>query len=325
VGEFQLDVVALIGGDAVHRYVYPYGIEVEDNKDDIQEVPNELLDATEDWLRWREEDARKKTAPFENRRQPRVLSVGAGLTEGREERLYPLKLRLGVTDYFNSQCTNFAIKLLLPNGESIGEVYGGDHNEFENSDLANPLATNFSVVTCGDHEKYIFATQRGKMVGGNASLEPWNRVPAVSGTGHPVYDRDPKTKIFCPFQAGMREAMEENLGDYALSPEEIVFFGFARTGLMMFPFLFGEIRLKNMTFSQFSSQRIIHRNDVLAKEGRPFTIESVTDWIRELYLHFDSDGNNISWQSHTGIFSLYQSLIYEFPDQIPYINSRLKS
>jgi serine/threonine protein kinase len=324
VGEFSLDVVPLIGGDAVHRYVYPHGIKVEDDTENLQEVPNELLDATEDWLRWREADANRRTAPFENRRQPRVVNVGAGLTEGREERLYPLKLRLGVTDYFNTQCTNFAINLLLPNGQSIGEVYGGDHNEFESSGLANPLATNFSVVTCGDPQKYIFTTQRGKMVGGNPEFDPWNRVPAISGTGHPLYDQDPETKVFCPFQAGLREATEENLGDYALSPEEIVFFGFARTGLMMFPFLFGEIRLRNLTASQFRSERIIHRNDVFDKEGRPFTIEDVTEWIRELYLRFDKDGKNVSRPSHTGIFSLYQSLIYEYPDQIPYINSRLK-
>ena len=322
-GDFELDVVPIIGGDAVHRYDYPRGIVVDSSLDNIQEVPNILLDASEDWLRWREADARRRGAPFENRRQPRVLGIGADLTEGQDERLYPLRLKIGVTDYFNTQCTNFAINLLLPNGECMGEAFGGSHNDFTESELANPLATNFSVVTCGDNEKWIFMTQRGKMVGGNAEFDENNRVPAISGTGHPFYDRDASTGKFCPFEAGRREAVEETLGDYPLQLEELVFFGFARTGLMMFPFLFGEIRLNNMKAKQFRSQRVIHRNDVYAKEGRPFTISSVTDWIKELYQRHDKNRKNISRPSHTGIFSLYQSLIYEFPDDIGKINQLL--
>ena len=323
MGDFELDVVAIVGGDGQHKYGYPQGIIVESSMDEIQEVPNILLDASEDWLRWREADASRRGAPFENRRQPRVLGIGSGLTEGSDERLYPLRLKIGVTDYYNTQCTNFAINLLMPNGKTIGEMYGGEHNDFQSSSLANPLATNFSVVTCGGGEKHIFMAQRGKMVGGNAEFPSENRVPAISGTGHPFYDRDPSTGRFCPFEAGRREAIEENLGDYPLQLEEIVYFGFARTGKMMFPFLFGEIRLPEMTYGQFRSQRIIHRHDVYAKEGRPFTIESVTDWIKELYLRFDKNNRNVSRPSHTGIFSLYQSLIYEFPEQVNEINSRL--
>ena len=55
--------------------------------------------------------------------------------------------------------------------------------------------------------------------------------------------------------------------------------------------------------------------DVVGRWGRPFTIESVTDWMLELL--------QLSGLSHTAIYSLYQSLIHEYPNQINEINRRL--
>jgi serine/threonine protein kinase len=322
VGDVELDVVLFFGGDGVHRYNHPDGVEVTSSTHDLQDVPNVLFDATEDWLRWREADADRRGAPFENRRQPRVLEAGARLTEGNEERLHPMRLRLGVTDYFTTQCTNFAIDLILPDRRTIFEAYAGEYNDFSHSVLANPLATNFSVVTDDGTTKTIFMSQRGKLVGGNVEFDNHNRVPAVSGTGHPLHDCDERGR-FDVFKAGIREAREEVLGDYDLIPEELTFFGFARTGLMMFPFLFGEIRVP-MSADEYKEQRILHRHDVFAKEGVPLTIDAVTEWIRKLYFRRNQDGQLISRPSHTGIFSIYQSLLYEFPNEARLINSLLR-
>jgi hypothetical protein len=45
-------------------------------------------------------------------------------------------------------------------------------------------------------------------------------------------------------------------------------------------------------------------------------------WIKELYDQYDENGKRRSL-SHTAIFSLYQSLIYEFPEQVARINQLL--
>ncbi|QDT10748.1 serine/threonine protein kinase [Planctomycetes bacterium K23_9] len=320
-GSVDLDVVLLFGGDGKHRYEYPDGIECETNSTWL-DLPDFVLDATEDWLRWKEADCEKKGAPFENRRQPRVADLGHRLSEGAEEYLHPALLRIEYTDYFTTQCTNFAADLFLKDRSTIRDFCGAEHNDWANSKLANPLATNFSVVTTGDDEMYIFTTQRGKLVGGNPEFSSDNRVPAVSGTGHPIHDRNEQGK-FDPFVAGFREAKEEVMGDYALELSDIVYFGAARTGAYMFPFLFGELRVP-LTKKQYEDQTVLHRNDVYAKHGRPFTIESVTDWILELYHRYDEDGRLLSRPSHTGIFSLYQSLIYQFPERKNEINALLQ-
>jgi hypothetical protein len=106
----------------------------------------------------------------------------------------------------------------------------------------------------------------------------------------------------------------------------VTIFGLARTGVTMFPFLFGEVRYPG-TAEAFLSEPVVSRHEVYAKEGRPFTVEAVTDWMRELYDVYDQppggDRTRASGPSHTGIFALYQSLIYAYPGRIAEINHRL--
>ncbi|HYH65593.1 MAG TPA: serine/threonine-protein kinase [Urbifossiella sp.] len=313
----------LAGGDGVHRYRAPDGIVVTGSATDWFDPPDRLADTTEDWLRTREDDAHTRKVPFENRRQPRVAHVGYGFTAGRDERLHPLVLRMQCTDYYTTVCSHAAFDLLLPDLRTVREAYAGTHDDFDGSFLANPLATNLTVVTTGDGEdrKTIYLSKRGKMVGINPDFSSDERVPAVSGTGHPVHDAGPDG-VFDPFRAAVREAREEVLGTTPVGVADVTFFGLARTGATMFPFLFGEIRLP-ITRQTYEQEVIVHRNDVIGKEGRPFTVEAVTAWIRQLYHRYNADQVLISGPSHTGIFGLYQSLIYEYPDEVGRINDLL--
>lgn len=311
LGNIVLNVTKILGGDGHTRYKYPDGIEVR-TTDERFIVPDEIHEVTEDWLTQRVESNRDEGTPFENRDQPRIKSVGSGFTDEATEDLHPLKITLGRTKYFETQITNTCINFFLPDRQTIREKYAGSPDDFSESALANPLAINLSVITSDNH---IFVAQRGKRVGVNKVLDPKdkNRVPAVSGTGHPDIDAG-EDGVFCPFVAAKREAEEEVFGSGDLKLEDIVFFGIARTTGFFFPFLFGEIRTE-LSSPQFKSEPSKHINDVIACWGRPFTIESVTDWIIEL--------SQLSGLSHTAIFSLYQSLIYEYPDRIGEINSRL--
>jgi len=318
-GMIALNVVLILGGNGRTRYGHPDGI-VCTSTTERHIVPEDLADSTEDWLRWKEKDARRRGIPFENRDQPRLVRAGTGLTDEAHEQLYPLVLETAVTKYYDTQVTNFAIHQFLRDRRTIREAYAGEHNDLEASRLANPLAINLSVVTS---DGYIFTTRRGKLVGGNAEFNDNHRVPAVSGTGHPVIDARPDGQ-FDVWNAGIREAREEVMGDHDLKPEEVTFFGLASTGVTMFPFLFGEIRYPG-TRMDYLSETVDSRNDVYAKEGRPFTIAAVTEWIKELYhLYSPAPARRLlSGPSHTGIFSLYQSLIYEYPTQIAEIRKLL--
>ena len=313
LGSIVLNVTKILGGDGHTRYEYPDGIEVR-KTDERFVVPDEVHEVTEDWLTQRVRSSREKGIPFENRDQPRIMSAGSGFTDEATEELHPLKITVGRTKYFEMQITNACINFFLPDRQTIREKYAGSPDDFTESALANPLAINLSVVTS---DGQIFVAQRGKYVGVNKVLDPndRNRVPAVSGTGHPDVDAG-ENGVFCPFVAGKREAEEEVFGTVDLALSDIVFFGLARTTGYFFPFLFGEIRTE-LTASEFKSQPSKHVNDVVGRWGRPFTVESVTDWIIEL--------SKLSGLSHTAIFSLYQSLIYEYPDRIGDINKRLSA
>ncbi|MFO0952047.1 MAG: protein kinase [Isosphaeraceae bacterium] len=320
LGDLRLNVALLAGGDGHTKYESPEGI-VCVSRSTMFAVPDEVLEVTEDWLKLRNEANVKSGVPFENRDQPRIESHGSGLTDEPHERLYPLKIVTGRTKYFDTQVTHGCLNFFLPDRQTIREKYAGSPYHFNESQLANPLAVNLSVVTS---DGYIYVVQRGKNVGVNPVPDPNdpNRLPAVSGTGHPVFDAGPDGH-FDPFKAAVREAVEEVLGAYPLSPSEITFFGLARTSRLFFPFLFGEARVR-LSSAGLESQPIRSVNDVVRRWGRPFTIESVVAWMKELYYLKDAQGNpRPSGLSHTAIFSLYQSLIYEFPDRIIDINESL--
>jgi serine/threonine protein kinase len=311
LGEHTLTLVRIVGGDGRNKYEFPSGIQVRESGNFFQ-VPDEILEVTEDWLKARLV-TREEGTPFANNDQPRLEDVGFGLTDDASERLHPLVLKVGKTKYFDMQVTNHCINFLLPDRSSVRNKYGGRITDLGGSQLANPLAVNLSIVTS---DNFICVAERGTKVGTNPVFDSDNRIrfPAVSGTGHPLYDRDSSGK-FCVFHAARREAEEEVFGKGNVALEEIVFFGVGRTTYYFFPFLFGEIHT-NLSFDKLQSRQAEHVNDVVKVHGRPLTIPDVTDWINYLA------GRP---KSNTAVWSLYQSLIYRFPNQIDEINSLLKA
>lgn len=130
----------------------------------------------------------------------------------------------------------------------------------------------------------------------------------MSGTGNPLFDRDPDGQ-YNPFRTAQREAFEEATGPLLPDVSWITLFGLARTFKARFPFLFGELRLP-ITASQLLSQSWESRGLI----GMPFTIDAVTQWIVQRYRdQFGQRG--LSAAVGTTFFSLLQSLLYEYPDE----------
>ena len=122
-----------------------------------------------------------------------------------------------------------------------------------------------------------------------------------------------------PFKTAIREAREECVGDLNIDRENVRFFGLARTMGTRFPFLFGEIRMP------ISSTKLDSYRPLSPFEGQPFSIEfsieAVCDWVRKHHLdHFDGRRGAVIG---TTLFSLLQSLHYEFPDRWDEVIDRL--
>jgi hypothetical protein len=133
--------------------------------------------------------------------------------------------------------------------------------------------------------------------------------PAVSGDGQPEDLSQDGT--YDPFHTAIREAKEECLG---LLPDariqDVCFFGLGRWMKTRFPFLFGEIRV-NATAKQLLSFTPPHPDG--ERFFIPFTVESVTAWISQRYQ--DMYFGRSSWPVASPIFSLLQSLRYQYPDR----------
>jgi hypothetical protein len=113
--------------------------------------------------------------------------------------------------------------------------------------------------------------------------------------------------------------MEECTGSYRPKPEDITFFGLARTMKTRFPFLFGELRVA------LTSRQLESFTPLTTGEGRraslPFSVEAVTDWIAARYR--DQVQGRLTGTVGTTLFSLLQSLHYGFPERWPDIIERL--
>lgn len=131
---------------------------------------------------------------------------------------------------------------------------------------------------------------------------------AVSGDGQPE-DLD-ENGAYDPIHTAMREGKEECLGRYDVKREHVTLFGLARTMGTQFPFVFGEIRLP-ITADQVLS------HPPLMPEGQrkpiDFTVDGVCKWVEEYHLdQFDGTRGGVIG---TTLFSLLQSLHYEYPDR----------
>lgn len=119
-----------------------------------------------------------------------------------------------------------------------------------------------------------------------------------------------------PFRTALREAIEECIGQLTPAPtaEDITFFGLGRWMKTRFPFLFGDLRLKEAT-----AKEVMSYEPTQHWEGQrlklPFTLEAVTQWCADRYRdqYFGRTGAAVS----SPILSLLQSLRYAYPDRWP--------
>jgi hypothetical protein len=306
VGNVTAPVHVFVGGDGHTRYG-PGDVHggIPDGHyrlpDDVRELgygPGGLIAA-------REAETRTNDQVFENLPQVRLGGARPGL------RNKPLTLRLGWTEYFNTFLTNMNVDARLPDGMTIGQKYAGPIDDLSGSQLSNPVATNLSVVTT---DGFIYVAQRGR-------ANQWNTgelQPAVSGDGQPEDLRDDGT--YDPFHTARREAEEEALG-FMPPVEAVTFFGLAVTFKARFPFLFGEIRVP------LDSGQLESRSPSRAWEGRlrgmgiPFTVEGVCDWVLRGYR--DQRNRRLRLAAGTTLFSVLQSLHYEYPNRWPEVIDRL--
>ncbi|MFY7877540.1 MAG: toll/interleukin-1 receptor domain-containing protein, partial [Pirellula sp.] len=311
VGDAMIQVLILAGGNGRTRYRVGDVVcdgPTRDKSFRKFHLPDDVAADAESRLDTIKSNMKNKM--FVNNPQVRLRdfhSGGANATGGLTD--VPLRLELGWTEYFHTRLTNQERGYRLPDGQSIELKYGRELDDLSESRLSNPIATNMSVVTS---DRKIFLSTRGKKVAWN----PGEFQPAVSGDGQPE-DLDDDGK-YDPFRTAMREAREECIGSYAVTPDQVTFFGLARTRGTQFPFLFGEIRLP------------IASTDLPPPlnpfEGQPFaidfTIDAVCDWVRKFHLdHYHGRRGGVIG---TTLFSLLQSLHYEYPDRWSEVVKKLR-
>jgi hypothetical protein len=165
------------------------------------------------------------------------------------------------------------------------------------------MATNMSMITT---DGQIFYGQRSNKVQTLAG----GFQPAVSGDGQPE-DLLPDG-TYDPFKTAIREAREECIGVLPANMiEDVCFFGLGRWMKTRFPFLFGEIRVKA------TAKQVMSFEPTQRWEGErlymPFTVKAVSDWVATKYQ--DMYFGRAKWPVSSPIFSLLQSLRYEYPNR----------
>jgi hypothetical protein len=303
VGDVLIPVYRFLGGDGRVRFRYPDGV-VANAPTETFVLPGAIAQIKDAVLARHRAEADKRKARFDNGPMVR-LDQYEWEQFGPDEQIRQLRLHVSRTDYFTMRVTNSSMDERLPDGERLERHYAGALDDLAGSRLANPLATNLSVVTA---DWRIFVSQRSLRVAWN----PGGYGPAVSGTGNPLLDCDPDG-CYNPFRTAQREAMEEATGPLVPDLAQITFFGLARTFKARFPFLFGELRL-GITAAQLQSQVPSQSWESRGLVPIPFTVEAVTRWIAERYR--DQLGQRgLGAAVGTTFFALLQSLLYEYPDQ----------
>jgi hypothetical protein len=316
IGDVKIPVYIFVGGDG--KTQYHYGDIVCDGPGQLiyntqeYKLDPELVKFASVYIPMREKECRQQGKVFVNNRQVRLNNVSwqSPTDDGRLDNL-PMRLSLGWTWYYHTAVTNMKTDERLDSGLTIGQKFAAPIDSLYDCKLSNPIATNMSVVTS---DRYIFFGQRSNKV----QVFAGGYQPAVSGDGQPC-DVD-ENGIYDPFKTAIREGLEECIGTYPLSTNEITFFGLGRWMKTRFPFLFGEIRLKNMTANQLESMRPTNEWEGIRKK-LPFTIEAVTDWVADRYR--DQFFGREKWPISSPIFSLLQSLYYEYPNRWDEVRDRL--
>ncbi len=272
VGDVLIPVYRFLGGDAKTRFHHPDGVSANVPTDTFV-LPAEIAAIEDGLLARHRAEAEKRKAVFVNNPMIRLNQYDWD-QDGPTEEIKRLRLDVGLTDYFTMRVTNSSVDERLADGERIERRYAGALDDLAGSQLANPLATNLSIVTA---DRMIFVSQRSLRVAWN----PGGYGPAVSGTGSPLLDCDADGR-YNPFRTAQREAFEEATGPLLPDLSWITFFGLARTFKARFPFLFGELRLP-ITASQLLSQVPPQSWESRGLIGMPFTIDAVTQRIVQRY------------------------------------------
>lgn len=305
VGDVKMPVHVFVGGDGVTRFrrgdivCDGPGLPTDDTR--LYTPQPDVQTFAAEYLPKRKKECDEQGKLFVNNRQVRLNGLTWGspnATGGMDNR--PLRLTLGWTWYFHTAVTNMKTDERLPDGRTIGQAHAAPIDNLHDCRLSNPMAANMSVVTRDGQICYV---QRGSRV---ATLAGGFQ-PAVSGDGQPEDLSADGT--YDPFSTALREGAEECFGQ--LPPERITdvcFFGLGRWMKTRFPFAFGEIRvdatakqLLGMAPPQPDGERLF----------LPFTVEAVTAWVADRYR--DMYAGRSSWPVASPIFSLLQSLRYEYP------------
>lgn len=308
VGDVKMPVHVFVGGDGVTRFgrgdIECSGPGLTTDTSRLYYLPPDVQKFADDYLPKRAAECRGQGKVFVNNQQVRLMGASWGSTNpagGLDNR--PLRLELGWTWYFHTAVTNMKTDERLPEGRTIGQAYAAPIDNLHDCRLSNPMATNMSVIT---RDNQIFFGQRSHKVQTLAG----GYQPAISGDGQPEDLTADGT--YDPFHTAIREGSEECFG--VLPPERITdvcFFGLGRWMKTRFPFLFGEIRV------DLTAKQLLGLTPTQEWEGTrlhiPFTVESVTAWVAEKYQ--DMYFGRSSWPVASPIFSLLQSLHYQFPDR----------
>jgi hypothetical protein len=279
VGDVLIPVHRFLGGDGKTRFHHPDGVSANVPTDTFV-LPPEIAAIKDGLLDRHRAEAEKRKAVFVNNPMIRLNQYDWD-QDGPTEEIKRLRLDVGLTDYFTMRVTNSSMDERLADGERIERRYAGALDDLAGSQLANPLATNLSIVTA---DRMIFVSQRSLRVAWN----PSGYGPAVSGTGSPLLDCDADGR-YNPFRTAQRESFEEATGPLLPDLSWITFFGLARTFKARFPFLFGELRLPT-TASQLLSQVPSQSWECRGVIGMPFTIDAVTQWIVQYRSGYQSLG-----------------------------------
>jgi len=317
VGSIKMPVHIFVGGDS--KTVFRYGDVICDGPGQITDntrtyIPDaDLQEFAATYLPKREVECHKEGKVFVNNRQVRLIGASWGssnITGGLSN--LPLRLKLGWTWYYHTAVTNLKTDERLSDGHTIGQKYAAPIDNLHECKLSNPIATNLSVITS---DNFIFFGQRSHKVQAFSG----GYQPAVSGDGQP--EDVNADGIYDVFHTAIREGKEECIGDlYPLTADEITFFGLGRWMKSRFPFLFGEIHLKNMTAKQLESSRPTNEWEGVRLK-LPFTVEEVTNWVSDRYR--DLYYQRVRWPISSPIFSLLQSLYYAYPDRWIEVINRL--
>jgi hypothetical protein len=305
VGDVKIQAIILAGGDGKTRYqdgdILCNG-PTHDQSHRKYELPGDVQTHAADLLAIVRADCNKRGVLFVNNPQVRLVdyAFGSGRPTGGISSK-PLRLELGWTEYYHTRLTNQTREYILPDGQSIALKYGYNLEDLVSSRLSNPIATNMSVVTS---DRKIFVATRTPKVAWN----PGGYQPAVSGDGQP--EDLTAEGIYDPIHTAMREGQEECFGDYNIQREHVTFFGLARTMGTQFPFLFGEIRVPITSHELLSFLPSMPEGQRIPLD---FTIEAVCKWICMHHLdHYEGRQTGVIG---TTLFSLLQSLHYEYPER----------